>query len=220
GLGHRNVPPDPPMAQLRARELPPRHEREVLLLLPGLEEHRGAGRHLGQRHRFAVGRVLPVGGRVQADVRERARPGESHGLGRHGEARETDAHLERYLRVVGEPRSLRWGGAGVLLRKRSGERASGCTGAQPEEASASRASRTRIAWCTRAATVGISLCISSNSGANITIARRGVVATTVAVRRSRSTMAISPKKSPGPRFATCLPAFVTSTVPSRIAKNS
>ena len=59
-----------------------------------------------------------------------------------------------------------------------------------------------------------------NSRECITTARTGVVARTVAVRRSWPTSAISPKKSPGPRSVRCSPSFVTSTVPSSSTKNS
>ena len=55
----------------------------------------------------------------------------------------------------------------------------------------------RIAVSMRSQTAGIAPRIASNSRECITIARTGVVAMTVAVRRSCSTSAISPKKSPG-----------------------
>jgi len=48
----------------------------------------------------------------------------------------------------------------------------------------------------------------------------GVIAVTVAVRRSCSTSAISPKKSPGPSSTRCSPSLTTSTFPSTSAKNS
>ena len=50
--------------------------------------------------------------------------------------------------------------------------------------------------------------------------RIGVLAVTVALRSVFSSRPISPKKSPGPRSATCSPPRVTSASPSSIAMNS
>src|SRR4051795_8033382 len=72
----------------------------------------------------------------------------------------------------------------------------------------------------RSATAGMSFSIDLNSRWAITITVSGVVATTVAVRRSVSSSPISPKKSPGPSTLSVSPSLRTSAVPSSIRKNS
>ena len=48
----------------------------------------------------------------------------------------------------------------------------------------------------------------------MTIMRDGLVVFTVAVAGPRSSMLISPKKSPGPRVRRFLPSMITSAAPS------
>ncbi len=81
-------------------------------------------------------------------------------------------------------------------------------------------SRSAIAARTFPATSGSSRAIALKSRPCITTSRIGDVAVTEAVRRSVSSSAISPKKSPGPRSATCAPSRVTSAAPASITKNS
>src|SRR5581483_8009393 len=93
-------------------------------------------------------------------------------------------------------------------------------GARLLELHGRRESRSRIAARIRSATSGMSCSIALNSRSNITISRMSLAAITDAVRRSVSSSAISPKKSPGPSSAIRSPSLTTSAPPSTITKNS
>jgi hypothetical protein len=62
--------------------------------------------------------------------------------------------------------------------------------------------------------------MARNAGGDITIRVLGSAAMTLALRTPRSISAVSPKKSPGPSWATTSSPRRTSAEPSSIAKNS
>ena len=73
---------------------------------------------------------------------------------------------------------------------------------------------------TRWAITGISSSMARKFRSCMTTSVTSEVAATVAVRGTFSSNAISPKKSPGPRSARCVPSWVTSAVPDSITMNS